>query len=74
MRIAIIASARYPIRQPFAGGLEAQTWSLAVGLRERGHQVTLFAGSEGDPLAEVAEVHSRWPTISDAAYDALPKK
>jgi glycosyltransferase involved in cell wall biosynthesis len=67
LRIAIIASARYPIRQPFAGGLEAQTWSLAVGLRERGHQVTLFAGSEGDPLSEVAEVHSRWPTISDAA-------
>ncbi len=67
LRIAIIASARYPIRQPFAGGLEAQTWSLAAGLRERGHQVTLFAGSEGDPLPDVAEVHSRWPTISDAA-------
>jgi glycosyltransferase involved in cell wall biosynthesis len=58
LRIAIIASARFPIREPFAGGLEAQTWSLADGLRRRGHQVTLFAGPTADPRLHVAAVDS----------------
>ena len=49
LRIALIASARLPIREPFAGGLEAQTWVLADGLRRRGHQVTLFAAPGSDP-------------------------
>jgi hypothetical protein len=29
LRIALIASNRFPIKQPFAGGLEAHTWHLA---------------------------------------------
>ncbi|UQX89029.1 glycosyltransferase family 4 protein [Jatrophihabitans telluris] len=75
MRIAIIASARFPIRQPFAGGLEAHTWSLAEGLRRRGHQVTLFAEA-ADRALSVASVRSRWPEISVAASrdpSAAPK-
>lgn len=48
LRICIIASSRFPIREPVAGGLEAHTLTLARRLRERGHHVSLFAarGSE----------------------------
>ena len=48
MRICIIASSRFPIREPFAGGLESMTWTTARGLAERGHDVTLFAGPGSD--------------------------
>ncbi|MFE4108598.1 glycosyltransferase family 4 protein [Almyronema epifaneia] len=48
MKIAIIAHSHYPIKQPFAGGLESHTFHLAQQLQQAGHQVTLFAaaGSE----------------------------
>ena len=36
LRIALIASTRFPIREPFAGGLEAHTWALARGLKHHG--------------------------------------
>jgi glycosyltransferase involved in cell wall biosynthesis len=49
LRVALIASARFPIREPYAGGLEAQTAVLAAGLRRRGHDVTLFAAPGSDP-------------------------
>lgn len=49
MRIAIIASARFPIVEPFEGGLEKQTHDLAVGLLDRGHDVTVFAADGSDP-------------------------
>lgn len=43
LRICLIASSRFPISEPFAGGLEAHTAALAGALRQRGHRVTLFA-------------------------------
>ncbi|WP_415973899.1 glycosyltransferase family 4 protein [Rhodococcus sp. 077-4] len=46
--IALIASNRYPIAQPFAGGLEAHIWHLTRQLVESGHRVTLFAGAGSD--------------------------
>lgn len=49
MHIGIIASARHPIREPFAGGLEMHTHAMATGLRGRGHEVTVFAAAESDP-------------------------
>ena len=49
MRIGIVAAARFPIAEPFAGGLEAHVWGLAERLRRRGHDVTLFAGPGSDP-------------------------
>lgn len=55
-RIALIASARYPIREPFPGGLEAHTWQLASRLRERGHEVTVFGGAGSDPALDVREM------------------
>ncbi len=48
-KILIIASLRYPIVQPFAGGLEAHTSSLAAGLRARGHSVTVAGAVGSDP-------------------------
>ena len=48
LRVALLASLRFPLGPPFAGGLEAQTWHLAAGLRDLGHAVTLFA-HDGPP-------------------------
>lgn len=49
LRIALLANRRFPIREPFAGGLESHTWLLATGLRRAGHEVTVFAGPGSDP-------------------------
>ena len=67
LRIALIASARFPIRQPFAGGLEAHTWALACALRHRGHQVTVFAGPGSDPGLGFRVIGVSKPRISEAA-------
>jgi glycosyltransferase involved in cell wall biosynthesis len=67
MRVAIIASARFPIRQPFAGGLEVHTWTLARELRRRGHDVALFAGAGSDPALGVRELSLSRLAISKAA-------
>lgn len=48
MRIGIIAHLKYPIAEPFAGGLEMHTHLLARSLRDRGHAVTIFASSRSD--------------------------
>lgn len=72
MRVCLIASNRYAIREPFAGGLESMTHTMARGLAERGHEVTLFAGEGSEvpagvrllPLARVevsaAAMADRW--------------
>ena len=52
LRIAVIASSQFPIRQPFAGGLEAMVWNLVDRLRRRGHTVTLFASEGSDGVDE----------------------
>lgn len=57
LRIALLGSSRFPIAQPFPGGLEAHVWQLARSLTERGHHVTLF-GAEG--------------TSTDVAEDVIP--
>ena len=49
MRICLIASSRFPIREPFHGGLEAHTATLAERLRVRGHDVSVFAAPGSDP-------------------------
>lgn len=49
MRIGIIAHLKYPIAEPFAGGLEMHTYLLAHSLRGRGHEVTVFASSRSEP-------------------------
>ena len=50
LRIAFVAPARYPVREPFAGGLEAFCHTTVRALREEGHSVDFFAakGSDGN--------------------------
>lgn len=48
LRIALLGSSRYPVRQPFAGGLEAFVFELAHGLTAAGHHVTVFAAPDSD--------------------------
>lgn len=67
MKIALIASSRFPVAQPFAGGLEAHTWSLARGLLDRGHEVRLFAAPGSDPGLGVAELPLRPAVLSETA-------
>lgn len=49
LRIAVIAPPRFPIKQPYAGGLEAFCHILVRELGRQGHDVDLFAarGSDG---------------------------
>lgn len=49
LRICLIASSRFPVAEPFIGGLEAHTHALAGSLIARGHSVTLFAADGSDP-------------------------
>lgn len=59
MRICLVASSRFPIVEPFAGGLEAMTHGLATELVRRGHDVTLFAAPGSDaglPVTHLAAV------------------
>lgn len=56
MHVVILAAARHPLREPFAGGLESLTWALVRGLRSRGIDVTLFAGPGSDPGLDAREI------------------
>jgi glycosyltransferase involved in cell wall biosynthesis len=67
LRVALIASARHPISEPFAGGLEAQTWMLARGLNRRGHEVSLFAAPGSDTLLAAKLLDVRRVEVSEAA-------
>ena len=49
MKIAILSHLKYPIAEPFKGGLEMITHALTKGLQARGHQVDLFAIAGTDP-------------------------
>jgi hypothetical protein len=67
LRIGLIASATQTVRQPFAGGMEAHTATLAGGLRARGHEVTIHAaGGNGDGVRPLSSTgaHLR---LSEAA-------
>ncbi|MFK8907545.1 glycosyltransferase [Streptomyces sp. YS-3] len=67
LRVALIASARFPIKEPFAGGLEAHTWGLAHALTRRGHRVELFAAPGSDPALGARELPVRRAVLSAAA-------
>jgi glycosyltransferase involved in cell wall biosynthesis len=71
VELALIASFEYPIAEPFAGGLEKQTYHLAVGLRDRGHDVTVFAaeGSAPELNAEAVCGEGCHFDFSDVAMD-----
>lgn len=48
LRICLIASSRFPVAEPFVGGLEAHTHALAGALMARGHSVSMFAAKGSD--------------------------
>jgi len=63
MKIAVLAHIRHPIAEPFSGGMEAHCQMLCRGLREAGHQVSLFAAGGSDDEGLIP--------ICDAAYDKV---
>ena len=67
LRICIIASSRFPIREPFAGGLEAQTYSVARELYRRGHRVSVFAAPGSDLGFPVGTLKVSLHRCSDAS-------
>ncbi len=48
LRIALVAPSRYPVREPYAGGLESLVATLASALRVDGHEVELYAVQGSD--------------------------
>lgn len=62
LQICLVASCRFPIGEPFTGGLESMTWHLARELICRGHEVSVFAAPGSDPSLGVIEM----------AVDTLP--
>jgi glycosyltransferase involved in cell wall biosynthesis len=71
VRICVIASSRFPIAEPFAGGLEAWTHALVSQLHRRGHEVTLFAGPGSDPSLPVTTLAvPHWVPSEHALADA----
>ena len=56
MHVVILAAAKHPIAEPFAGGLESLTWHLVRGLRDRGVRVSLFAAPGSDPGLDATEI------------------
>jgi glycosyltransferase involved in cell wall biosynthesis len=67
LRVALIASNRFPIRQPFAGGLEAHVCHLARALAAGGYQVSLFAATGSDPGLSCRTIDVRPFDLSDTA-------
>ena len=64
MKIAIIAHMKYPISQPYHGGLEMHTHILTEELIQRGHDVTLYALENSDPRFTVYQPELRGVTMN----------
>ena len=67
MHVMVIAHTRYPISQPFAGGLESLTWHLVNGLVGRGHRVSVFAARGTEPIPGAEHL---WPEPLDLSQAA----
>ena len=55
MKIAVIAHMKFPISQPYHGGLEMHTHVLVEELMNRGHDVTLYALASSDARFNVVQ-------------------
>ncbi|WP_397333732.1 glycosyltransferase [Ornithinimicrobium sp. INDO-MA30-4] len=68
VRVALLGPSRHPVVEPYAGGQESYVATLARGLRERGHRVTLFAAPGSDPdFADELVEHPVLPDLSTVA-------
>ncbi len=56
LSICLVANLRFPISEPFTGGLESMTWHLARELVHRGHEVAVCAAPGSDPALGVVEL------------------
>jgi glycosyltransferase involved in cell wall biosynthesis len=56
LSICLVANCRFPIAEPFTGGLESMTWHLARELIRRGHEVAVFAAPGSDPALGAVEL------------------
>jgi glycosyltransferase involved in cell wall biosynthesis len=77
LRICLVASSRFPVGEPFMGGLEAHTHALASALVARGHEVCLFAAAGSDPSLGVVELPvAEFTTSAGARSDvgAMPEQ
>lgn len=76
LRLVVIAPLRFPIRPPFAGGLESAVWNEVRLLRSRGHDVKLVAtdGSDflGDSPGSFVLPAVDWAGDGSAADDTYP--
>lgn len=71
MRIGIIAHLKHAIREPFAGGLEMHTSLLQRLLRQRGHEVTVFASSRSEPESCVEAICDE-TSLNEVGCDEAP--
>ncbi len=67
LHVVEIADSRFPIREPFAGGMQALTWHLIEGLRTRGVALSVFAGPGSDPRLGARTLSNRPAVLSAAA-------
>lgn len=70
LKIAIIAHLKFAIAEPFAGGLEMHTHLLAKSLRDRGHDVTLFATLASDPELGVEAICEQTSLLETGVAEA----
>lgn len=68
MRIAVLATTRHPLCEPYAGGQEAVTATLIRALRDRGHTIRLYGvdGTDSDAADEVV-TYPQLPSLSAVA-------
>ena len=72
MRVAMISTPYVPVPPPRYGGTELIVAELIEGLRDAGHEVTLFATNDSKPPAGVtlrARAAPIWPPVPVAVRD-----
>ncbi|MBB2986041.1 glycosyltransferase [Terracoccus luteus] len=73
LRIGVIGPWKYPLVQPFAGGLESHVSELTARLRQLGHDVSLFAREGSTGVATGDELESGWiPSLAATRDVSMP--
>lgn len=68
MRLAVLATTRNPLVEPFAGGQESMTAALITALRARGNHIRLYAAA-GTP-ADLADEVLTYPDLPELSMVA----
>ncbi|MGA8209334.1 MAG: glycosyltransferase, partial [Nocardioidaceae bacterium] len=67
LRVVEIADSRFPIAEPFAGGMQSLTWHLIRGLADRGVELSVYAGPGSDPRLRATTLATAPLELSDTA-------